>query len=663
MPAPISRNARDGGRIEASPVAGDDEHIEEPMKPRMLRSMLTRAADLLRSGSRRFPRALAIALGFVAADPDYAGRLRAAQIGAIVRLTPLTMAASCLNAAILLATIESMGEVHPLLWLWSLQVFALAFYYGRNWLATRHRDAKRPATLRAVRRAIIHGGLFGGVWGVLPVLTFPGAAAPIQLLVGCLTVGMMCAGAFVLATVPLAGMSYVLLVGAGAFFALLADGSPVYLGLTALTVVYTGVVIVNLNWNAFLFVSHFLAEAQLRKEVAAREEAQAQAAHAERMIALGELAGGIAHDFNNLLQAIAGSAGLIERRREDPEEVRRRARLLLAAVERGGSISRRLLAFARRDILVNEPVDPEGVLKELCDLLGHTLGSGIAIRMEAEPGLPALLADKAQLETVLLNLATNARDAMPQGGDLTFSAVSETMAPGRSREYPTLKAGPYIRISVADSGIGMDAATLLRATEPFFTTKPKGQGTGLGLSMAQGFAEQSGGALSIRSEPGSGTIVSIWLPQADGAAPGRPETIAPSSAGVAADLDRKRHILVVDDNELVREVLMMSLEEAGFAAEGAEDASRALVYMDQQQAIDALITDFTMPGMTGLDLIREVRRRKPTLPTILLTGHVGDIATAPIDRTVGSRVIVLQKPVRTGELIDRLAAAIDEAAG
>jgi signal transduction histidine kinase len=440
MPAPISRNARDGGRIEASPVAGDDEHIEEPMKPRMLRSMLTRAADLLRSGSRRFPRALAIALGFVAADPDYAGRLRAAQIGAIVRLTPLTMAASCLNAAILLATIESMGEVHPLLWLWSLQVFALAFYYGRNWLATRHRDAKRPATLRAVRRAIIHGGLFGGVWGVLPVLTFPGAAAPIQLLVGCLTVGMMCAGAFVLATVPLAGMSYVLLVGAGAFFALLADGSPVYLGLTALTVVYTGVVIVNLNWNAFLFVSHFLAEAQLRKEVAAREQAQAQAAHAERMIALGELAGGIAHDFNNLLQAIAGSAGLIERRREDPEEVRRRARLLLTAVERGGSISRRLLAFARRDILVNEPVDPEGVLKELCDLLGHTLGSGIAIRMEAEPGLPALLADKAQLETVLLNLATNARDAMPQGGDLTFTAVSETMAPGKG--VPDPKTAP-----------------------------------------------------------------------------------------------------------------------------------------------------------------------------------------------------------------------------
>ena len=333
---------------------------------------------------------------------------------------------------------------------------------------------------------------------------------------------------------------------------------------------------------------------------------------------------------------------------------------MLAPVERGGSVSRRLLAFARRDILVTEPVDPARMLKELCELLGHTLGSGIAIRIEAEPGLPALLADKPQLETVLLNLATNARDAMPHGGDLTFSAASERVA--QDRDHPTLKVGSYIRISVADSGIGMDAATLLRATDPFFTTKPKGQGTGLGLPMAQGFAEQSGGALSIRSEPGRGAIVTIWLPQAEAVVARRPETIAPSRAGPAG-LDRKRHILVVDDNELVREVLIVSLEEAGFAAAGAEDPSRAVVYMDQQEVVDALIADFAMPGMTGLDLIREVRKRKPTLPTILLTGHVGDIATAPIDRTGGGRVIVLQKPVRTRELIDRLTAAIYEAAG
>lgn len=169
--------------------------------------MLTRAADALRSWSYRLPWALAIALGFVAADPDYAGRLRAAQIGAIVRLTPLTMAASCLNAAILLATVESMGERRPLLWIWLALVVAMAFYYGRSWLVGRHRDAERPATLRAVRRAIIHGGLFGAVCGTLPVLTFPGAPALIQLLVGCVTAGMMCAGGFVLATVPLAGMS------------------------------------------------------------------------------------------------------------------------------------------------------------------------------------------------------------------------------------------------------------------------------------------------------------------------------------------------------------------------------------------------------------------------------------------------------------------------
>src|SRR5262249_21000823 len=221
-----------------------------------------------------------------------------------------------------------------------------------------------------------------------------------------------------------AGMSYVLLVGAGAFVALLQEQSPVYLGLTALIAVYAAVVIVNLNWIAFLFISHFLAEAQVQKEVAARERAQAQAAHAERMFALGELAGGIAHDFNNVLQAVAGQAESIERRTDDTQEVRRRARVILEASERGGSISRPLLAFARRDILSSEPVDLAGVLKGLCELLTHPFGSEIVIHSETEAGLGAVLADKAQLEAVLLNLATNARDAMPNGGNLTFSAAS-----------------------------------------------------------------------------------------------------------------------------------------------------------------------------------------------------------------------------------------------
>jgi signal transduction histidine kinase/ActR/RegA family two-component response regulator len=606
-----------------------------------------------RAWSDRLPRALAIGLGLVAADPEYAGRLRTAQIAAIVRLTPLTMGASCLNAAILLLTLGWIGPVSIALRIWSALVFALASYYGCNWWAGRHRGTNRQATSRTIRRAIIHAWLFGGLWGAVPVLTFPGASALTQLLVGCLTAGMMCAGGFVLATVPLAGMSYVLLVGAGAFFALLQDGSPVYLGLTALMAVYTLVVMVNLNWIAFLFISHFLAEAQVQREVAAREQTQVQTAHAERMIALGELAGGIAHDFNNVLQAVAGHAELIELRPEDPQKVRRLARVIQEAAERGGSIGRRLLAFARRDILSAEPVDPARVLRALRELLTHLFGSDIEVDVVIEPGLGAALADKAQLETVLLDLATNALDAMPDGGNLTFTAASETIP--HDTKDPTLKPGRYVRMSVADTGIGMDAATLLRATEPFFTTKPKGKGTGLGLSMAQGFAQQSDGALSIQSEPGRGTIVNIWLPQ-------RGEVARPRAAetpATTAGLDGKQRVLVVDDDDLVREVVRLSLEEAGFATEGAEDASRALDYLDQGKTVDALITDFAMPGMNGLELIREVQRRKPTLPTILLTGHVGDLAAAPMEPAVRGRVIILQKPVRPAELAERLNLAME----
>jgi CheY-like chemotaxis protein len=369
------------------------------------------------------------------------------------------------------------------------------------------------------------------------------------------------------------------------------------------------------------------------------------------MIAMGELAGGIAHDFNNVLQVIAGRADMIERCRESPQEVLRLAHLLRQAAQHGGAISRRLLAFARRDMLEIEPVDLVEVLRGLYDLLGHPFGSDIEIRVEAEAGLGPILADRAQLEAVLLNLAANARDAMPKGGQLTFSAGRETVAQGRD-DVP-LKPGRYVRLSVADSGMGMDAATLRRATEPFFTTKPGGKGTGLGLSIAQGFAQQSGGALAIRSEPGSGTIVSIWLLEAEGVVEAPPPPAGRTRA--AADPGRKSRVLVVDDDRFVREVLILSIEGAGFEAIGAAGAGEALACIDRGTPVDAVITDFDMPGTNGLDLIHELQRRLPALPAILLTGHVGDIVTA---HAIGTQAIILQKPVPPMELAERLSSAI-----
>jgi signal transduction histidine kinase/CheY-like chemotaxis protein len=536
----------------------------------------------------------------------------------------------------------------------------MALYYCRNWLRGRKYGEGRQASQRAVRRAILNGGIFGALWGMVPVIAFPHAPLEIQLLVGCLTAGMMCAGGFVLATVPLAGVSYVGLVAAGAFFALLQDGSPIYLGLTALMVVYTVVVVLTLNWIAFLFVNLLLAEVRIRKEVAARERAQMQTAHAERMKALGELAGGIAHDFNNILQAVGGYATVIVRNPEKIDMVRLPARRILDAVERGSSISRRLLAFARRDNLRAEPVNVGDLLVNMRDLLMHALGQAIIV--DAACASPALcvLADRGQLETALLTLGTNARDAMPAGGRLTIFAATESR--DHVLDIQHLRAGRYVRITVADTGSGMDSATLERAAEPFFTTKPRGKGTGLGLSMAKGFTEQSGGAFDIFSELNRGTTVTLWLPQVDIAVTAIPAANALQPASVETNSRSERKILVVDDDEMVREALISSLEEAGFLTVPAKDGQRALEHFDHSIAIDALVTDFSMPGMNGLELIQRMHARKPDLPAILLTGHVGDVVSesgAPPDK----RITLLQKPIRPSQLAQRLTKILDAAPG
>lgn len=241
-----------------------------------------------------------------------------------------------------------------------------------------------------------------------------------------------------------------------------------------------------------------------------RENVQRQAltrlAHAQRMEALGQLAGGVAHDFNNVLQTVRSAARAIERRPEDIGNVRRLAQIVTQGAERGMGVTQRLLIFARRGGLRSEPVDAASLLLALRDMLTLTLGAGVKVRIETASGLAPFETDKAQLETVLVNLATNARDAMAGVGTLTFFAACEEKAD------PQLKPGRYIHLAVADTGSGMSSETLAHASEPFFTTKPQGVGTGLGLPMARGFAEQSGGAFRIESELGRGTTVHLWLP-------------------------------------------------------------------------------------------------------------------------------------------------------
>jgi signal transduction histidine kinase/ActR/RegA family two-component response regulator len=402
-------------------------------------------------------------------------------------------------------------------------------------------------------------------------------------------------------------------------------------------------------------------EAQVAQEVAAREAAQAKLAMAQRMQALGQLAGGVAHDFNNLLQAVSSGTRLLYQRADDPEAVKRLAAIVGDAADRGAAVTRRLLAFAQRSALAAEPLDAAQVLAALHEVLAHTLGYTAEVHVEVEAGLPLLLADRGQLETVLVHLATNARDAMqPDGGVLTFFATRQAISSGDV--HPAgLAQGRYVCLCVSDTGAGMDAPTLARAVEPFFTTKPVGKGTGLGLAMARGFAEQSGGALSITSAPGCGTTVLLWLPQAEDALKPVPvdRTRVPRRDGAAKT--RTPRILLVDDDAAVRELLTEELIGRDFHVEQAGDGASALEQFGDGGGIDLLVSDLSMPSMDGLALITAVQQRRPGLPAILLTGYARDDVSLAVGGALRPAYTLLCKPVRALQLCDCIARLLEDA--
>jgi signal transduction histidine kinase/ActR/RegA family two-component response regulator len=395
-------------------------------------------------------------------------------------------------------------------------------------------------------------------------------------------------------------------------------------------------------------------EARVYAEVAIREQVQERLAQAQRLEALGQLAAGVAHDFNNVLQAVSGGLTLIQSRAENVEVVRRFTRMALDAAERGATITGRLLAFARRGELRAEAVDTEELFQSLKEMLAPTLGAAVTMLTHSASQMVRLQADKGQLETVLVNLAVNARDAMPDGGTLTIAAEPEVIASFPVHPHGLL-AGHYVRLTVADTGIGMDTVTLARAAEPFFTTKPVGRGTGLGLPMARGFAQQSGGGFAIESAPGRGTLVTLWFPQGVDAATVSEAVADGPPALVEAPAFR---VLLVDDDPLVREVLAGQLENQGYRIVQASDGLAALAWLDRNESVDLLVTDFAMPGMNGLSLIKEVRRRCDTLPVLLLTGYADSGIHLAMDDITDGTTILLRKPVRGEELIERAAALL-----
>lgn len=399
-----------------------------------------------------------------------------------------------------------------------------------------------------------------------------------------------------------------------------------------------------------LFAERWRNRAALDTARAEREAALESLAQGQRMEALGRLAGGVAHDINNVLQAVLGGSRLIVKRSQD-QGVHRLALLVSEAAERGGAVTRRLLAFARRDSLEAESLAVQPLLEGVREVLAHTLGAAVHVRLRVAPGVPNVLADRPQLETVLVNLAINARDAMmPLGGTLEIGAAPDIVS---ARNPGRLEPGAYVRLSVSDTGCGMDAETLRRATEPFFTTKDKGQGTGLGLAMAQGFCEQSGGMLDIRSVQGQGTRVTLWLPQA----PALSSVLQPVGARSVGH-QRRCHVMLVDDEPEVLAVLAAGLREHGHSVVAAGGGLEALGAFAADPSIELLVTDLSMPGIDGLKLIEEVRRLRPGLPAVLVTGFVAEAEDVLEQAAEAGPMAVLRKPVTAEMLSVRLSALL-----
>jgi signal transduction histidine kinase len=362
-----------------------------------------------------------------------------------------------------------------------------------------------------------------------------------------------------------------------------------------------------------------LAETNSALQTQMEERAKAEEAlrQAQKMESLGQLTGGIAHDFNNLLAVILGNLALLRKRGGGDERSVRLIERAIQGAERGAALTQRLLAFSRRQDLSPRSIDVPDLVADMTNLLRRSLGPEVGIATNFPAAVPPVRVDPNQLELALLNLAVNARDAMPGGGNLTISAAPRAV---ETAGTDGLAPGRYVAIAVSDTGTGMDEATLARATEPFFTTKGVGKGTGLGLSMVHGLAVQSGGALRITSRPGQGTTAEIWLPVGDDidmeATPARPAVPAPAPAESSG-----RTILVVDDDLLVAMATADMLEDLGHKAVQASSGPHALRELEGNPAIELVITDQSMPGMTGTQLAAEIRRRWPLMPILLATGH------------------------------------------
>ena len=376
-------------------------------------------------------------------------------------------------------------------------------------------------------------------------------------------------------------------------------------------------------------------------DVTERKRLEAQLAQAQKMEAVGQLTGGIAHDFNNVLTAALGNLDLIEMRLRDRPEIQRLAATASRALARAAKLTQQLLAFSRRQRLRSEAVDLNQLIVGMDELLQRTAEANVEIRKALAPDLKLAAADANQLQTALLNLVLNARDAMARGGKLTIATANARIARATPTADGEMAPGDYVSLVVSDTGHGMSSEVLARAFEPFFTTKDVGKGSGLGLSMVYGFARQSGGHIELESRPDEGTTVTLYLPQGAAQAAAEPEPLR------RAEAQSRSTVLVVEDDPDVREFAAHALRARGYSVLEAENAEAGLKTLDEVATIDVLFTDVVMPGMNGIELARAAVSRRPDLKIVVTSGYAArNLEQPPIPEPIH----FLRKPYRADEL-------------
>jgi signal transduction histidine kinase len=396
------------------------------------------------------------------------------------------------------------------------------------------------------------------------------------------------------------------------------------------------------------------ANEQLVEQINRREEAENQLRQSLKMQALGQLTGGIAHDFNNMLGVILGAQDLILRRiRKGDYGIERFLEAATSAAQRAAVLTQRLLAFARQQPLAPQTIDANKMISGMSDLLHSTLGEQIQIETVEAAGLWQTHVDAQQLESAILNVAINARDAMPDGGKLTIETANTHLDEGYARQNPEVEPGQFVLVAVTDTGTGMPPETAARVFDPFFTTKPVGKGTGLGLSQVYGFVKQSRGHIKIYSEPGAGTTVKIYLPRQAGAGmEAKPAATAPARTG-----NRSEIILVVEDDPLMRKLTSETLHELGYTVFDSENAANALAILDREPDIKLLFTDVVMPDTNGKKLADEALRRRPALKVLFTTGYTANAVVH--GGVLDAGVNFISKPFTLDQLAAKVRAVLD----